>query len=82
MAAFVGKSCVQYDARFGVNTGLWKWALKYCPKQILALRMSDCTSCFTLLTTDTALRVNENSLHVTSPLSGQHPWRDLALDRI
>jgi len=72
MAAFVGKSGVQYDARFSVNTGLWKWALKHCPKQIIALRVSDRTGNFALLAADTSFRVDENCLHVASPLSRQY----------
>jgi hypothetical protein len=34
--------------------------------------MGDCTGCFALFTTDAALRVNENSLHMPVPFYWQN----------
>lgn len=69
MSAFVWKRGVQAQSRFGVDKRFRDRGFKYRPEQVLALGMSDCTCGLTLLAADAALRVNEYSLHMASPLS-------------
>lgn len=63
MTAFVGESGVHSRARFGMDARLRGYALENRPKEAFTLRVSDCTGYLTLLTANTALRVDKDSLH-------------------
>jgi hypothetical protein len=70
--AFVWKGCVHGQAGLGMDAWLGCRGFEYGQKQILGLRMGDCTGYFTLFATDAALRVNENSFHMPVPFYWQN----------
>ena len=69
VAAFVWKSGIHHQSRFGVDTWLWGGGLKNGQEQIFGLRMGNCTSGFTLFAADAALGMYKDSFHAEIPFS-------------
>jgi hypothetical protein len=65
--AFVREGGVHGQAGFGMDAWLGNRGFEYGQKQILGMRMGDCTGCFALFAADTALRMDENSFHMPVP---------------